>query len=250
MKSLEIQKLPELPYAVEEAMNRLRINVGFCGKKYKKIMVISSSPNEGKSFIAMHLWKMFAESGASSVLLDADMRNSVLAEDYGLVTNNEKVGLSDYLSKAIPLDDALYATNNEKGYMIPNFTNIINPSLLLEGERFSGLLDELAKNFEYVFVDCPPLNLVSDGERIGAMCDGAILVIRANSTPKAFVRSSIQQLERCGCPLLGVVLNRAYAKSGGYYSKYGGKYYGKYGHYGRYGAYGNSEGAYYYGKKS
>lgn len=244
MKSLDINNLPELPYAVEEAMNRLRINVGFCGKKYKKIMVISSNPNEGKSFVTLHLWKMFAESGARSVLLDADMRNSVMEEKYGIITENEKVGLSDYLSKTMPIDDALFATNIENGYLIPNFTNIINPSLLLEGERFSGLLDEMAKDFEYVFVDCPPLNLVSDGERIGAMCDGAILVIRANSTPKALVKNSIQQLERCGCPLLGVVLNRAYAKSGGYYSKYGGKYYGKYG---KYGAYGNDS-AYYYGK--
>jgi Mrp family chromosome partitioning ATPase len=84
--------------------------------------------------------------------------------------------------------------------------------------------------------------MVSDGERIGAMCDGAILVIRANDTPKALVKNSVAQLERSGCPLLGVVLNRAYAKTGGYYSKYG-----QYGHYGKYGAYGNGA---YYGKQS
>jgi Mrp family chromosome partitioning ATPase len=76
-------------------------------------------------------------------------------------------------------------------------------------------------------VDCPPLSLVSDGERIGAMCDGAIFVVRANMTQKSVVHSSIAQLERSGCPLLGVVLNRAYGKTGGYYSKYDGKYYGK-----------------------
>jgi capsular exopolysaccharide synthesis family protein len=245
MKQLELQQLPELPYAVEEAMNRLRVNVGFCGKKYKKIMVISSNPNEGKSFIALHLWKMFAESGARSVLLDADMRNSVLGEKYGFSTNDEKAGLTDYLSKNMPLEDVLYQTNLESGCILPNFTNIINPSLLLEGERFPGLLDELAGQFEYVFIDCPPLNMVSDGERIGAMCDGAILVIRANDTPKALVKHSVAQLERSGCPLLGVVLNRAYAKTGGYYSKYG--QYGKYGHYGKYGAYGNGA---YYGKQS
>jgi capsular exopolysaccharide synthesis family protein len=241
MKHLEMQKLEQPPYAVEEALNRLRVNVGFCGKEYKKIMVISTDPNEGKSFVTMHLWKMFAETGASTVLLDADMRNSVLQDKYGIEVKGEKLGLSDYLSKSISLEDVLYTTNIPNGSILPNFTNIINPSLLLEGERFSGLLDELGERFEYVFVDCPPLNLVSDGELIGAMCDGAVLVIRADSTPKTLVRNSIGQLERSGCPLLGVVLNRAYAKTGGYYSKYGGKYYGRYGKYG----YGNAGGAYY-----
>ena len=79
----------------------------------------------------------------------------------------------------------------------------------------------------YVFVDSPPLNLVSDGELIGSLCDGAILVVRGGSTSKAMVRNSINQLERAGCPLLGIVLNRVEgAKSGYYYKKYGGHYYG------------------------
>jgi capsular exopolysaccharide synthesis family protein len=249
MRHLEIKQMPELPYAVEEAMNRLRINVGFCGKQYKKIIVISSEANEGKSFVTLNLWKMFAESGTASVLLDADMRNSALQEDYRLEVEGKKTGLSDYLSKVLPMDEVLYTTNQENGYLLPNFTNIVNPSLLLEGERFTGMLDELAERFEYVFVDCPPLNLVSDGERIGAMCDGAIFVIRADVTPKPVIRNSIAQLERAGCPLLGVVLNRAYARNGSYYSKYGKMYYGIYGRYGKYSMYGKKENIY-YGKKS
>lgn len=246
MNNLNITKIPEAPYAVEEALNRLRINVGFCGKQYKKIMVISTNPNEGKSFVTFHLWKMFAEAGMKSVLIDADMRNSVMQDDYGFREEEKRVGLTDYLSGSMQLDEVLYATNVPNGYIVPNFTNIINPSLLLEGDRFTGLLEQLEQKFEYVFIDCPPLNLVSDGERIGAMCDGAILVVRANDTPKSLVRNSVQQLERAGCPLLGVVLNRAFAKTGGYYSK---KYYGKYGHYGKYGAYGKKDGTYYYGNK-
>jgi capsular exopolysaccharide synthesis family protein len=234
MRHLEIQQTAELPYALEEAMNRLRINVGFCGKQYKKIMVISSDANEGKSFIAYHLWSAFARAGSSSLLLDADMRNSVIENllDTSQL-EGEKIGLSDYLSKTIPLDDVLYSTNIENGTLLPNFTNIINPSLLLEGERFEGMFQELGERFEYVFVDCPPLNLVSDGERIAAMCDGAVFVVRANSTSGTQIKNSLAHLEMAGCPMLGVVLNRAYSKKSGYYSKYG-----KYGHYGKYGKYG------------
>jgi capsular exopolysaccharide synthesis family protein len=242
MRYLEIEQMEELPYAVEEAMNRLRINVGFCGKQYKKIMVISSDADEGKSFVAFNFWKMFAEAGSKTVLVDADMRNSVLQDEHGIKLEGERTGLSDYLSKSMPIEDVLYTTNIENGILLPNFTNIVNPSLLLEGERFEGLFQELGERFEYVLVDCPPLNLVSDGERVAAMCDGAIFVVRANSTSKARIKNSIAHLEMTGCPLLGVVLNRAYGKNSAYYSKYG--KYGHYGKYGKYGAYGE------YGRKA
>ena len=114
---------------------------------------------------------------------------------------------------------------------MPNVEKIINPAMLLETDRFMVLLDGLAKRYKYVFIDAPPLELVSDGEKIGNLCDGAILCVRSATTPKGVVRESVRQLERAGCPLLGIVLNRVEETKGGY-----GKY-GKYGHYGKYGAY-------------
>ena len=63
MKKLNIE-FQELPYAVEEAMNRLRINIKFCGKNTRKILITSSMPNEGKSSVAINLWKMLAEAGS------------------------------------------------------------------------------------------------------------------------------------------------------------------------------------------
>ena len=87
------------------------------------------------------------------------------------------------------------------------------------------------------------MNLLSDGEKIGSLCDGALLVVRAGETPKAMVRNSIRQLERAGCPVVGIALSRAKGAASGYYHKYGnyyGKsYYGKgYGYYGKQGYYG------------
>jgi Mrp family chromosome partitioning ATPase len=108
--------------------------------------------------------------------------------------------------------------------------NIINPSMLLENEEFGNLLDALAKHYKYVFVDAPPLGMVSDGEKIGNLCDGAILCVRSGITPKGVVRESIKQLERAGCPLLGIVLNRVNESKSGYYKSYYGRKYGsKYG---------------------
>ena len=76
MNKIKMDSIQEIPYAVEESINRLRINVSFLGNEIKKIMVVSTLPNEGKSFVTMQIWKQMANAGIKSVLVDADMRNS------------------------------------------------------------------------------------------------------------------------------------------------------------------------------
>ena len=98
--------------------------------------------------------------------------------------------------------------------------------------KLTEMLDYMEKNYRYVFIDVPPLGLVSDAERIGSLCDGAVLCVRGGLTSRSIVRNSIRQLERAGCPLLGIVLNRVGSGAGGYYHKYyGKKYYYKDGYY-------------------
>lgn len=242
-----IANMPVLPYAVEEAISRLRVNVSFQGNHIRKIMVISTMPDEGKSFIAMQLWRQMAEANIRSVLLDLDLRKSVMADKYQVsrVDGEKILGTSFYLANEIELEDCVLRTDIGEGDLLPNTDNIVNPSMLLNAEKLSKTLDLLAENYRYVFIDAPPLNLVSDGERIGSLCDGAILAVRGGETPKNIVRSSIHQLERAGCPLLGIALSRVKGSGSGYYYKqYGGGYYGKgYGYYGKnkgYGYYGDS----------
>ena len=211
MNKIKMDSIQEIPYAVEEAINRLRINVSFLGNEIKKIMVVSTLPNEGKSFVTMQIWKQMANAGIKSVLVDADMRNSVLVKknDMERQEGKEMKGLANYLAEDFSLDEVTYESPFENGDIIPNVENIINPSMLLEGDKFGNMLNELSKDYRYVFVDAPPLGLVSDAEKIGSMCDGAILVIRSGETTRAEVKNSIKQLERSGCKILGVVLNRA-----------------------------------------
>lgn len=238
---ITIENMPELPYAIEEAVNRLRVNMTFLGENVKKIMVISTMPDEGKSFVAMQLWRQMAETGVDSLLLDADMRKSVMADKYAMKkADGSKIsGTSYYLANDVSLDEVILKTQYEHGDVMPNTDNVVNPSILLEGQKFADTLDALAEKYRYVFVDAPPLNLVSDGERIGSLCDGAVLVVRGNSTPRGIVKNSITQLERAGCPLLGVVLNRVKGSGSGYYYK----------QYGSYGYYGKNYGGSYYGDK-
>ena len=88
MKQLTIA-LPELPYAVEEAMNRLRVNIKFCGKNTRKILLTSCLPNEGKSTISSYLWKMLAEAGFPTVLVDVDLRKSVMKQRFQMDYDSE-----------------------------------------------------------------------------------------------------------------------------------------------------------------
>ena len=219
---------PDLPYAVEEAMNRLRINVKFCGKNTKKIMLTSCLPNEGKSTVAVYLWKMLAEAGFPSVLVDVDLRNSVLM-------------------KSVQVDEVVYKTNIENASIVPCTQLLENPSPLLEDIRFRELLDKLATEYRFVIIDTPPLGSVSDGALIASMCDGALLVIRAGSVPKTIIRQSLHEIDQAGCKLLGTVLN-CVEGAGGRYGKYG--HYGKYGKYGHYGQYGYGQQAEEENKKS
>ncbi len=219
---------PDLPYAMEEAINSLRVNIGFLGKDVKKIMIISTTQNEGKSFVAMQLFKQLALTGTKTALIDADLRKSSFVRKYGMkVENGERMkGTSYVLSEDVPFEDAFYSTEMEGGVILPNVDNVVNPSKLLDSQRLADFLDYAADNYRYVLVDATPLGVVSDGERIGSLCDGAILVVRGGETSKSLVRHSAMQLERAGCPLLGVVLNRVdSSKQKYYYRKSGSKKY-------------------------
>lgn len=219
----------DLPYAVEEAMNRLRINIKFCGKNTRKILLTSCMPNEGKSTVSTYLWKMLAEAGFPTVLVDVDLRKSVLMKRLQADAEKETKGLNHYLSGLAEYDEVVYKTNIDNAYIVPCTQLLENPSPLLEDVRFRELLDKLAAEYRFVIVDTPPLGSVSDGALIASMCDGAVLVIRAGETPKAMIRQSMHEIEQSGCKLLGTVLNRA---------EVAGRGYGKYGKYGKYGNYG------------
>lgn len=220
---------PVLPYSIEEAVNRLRINISFLGSDVKKIMVVSSEPNEGKSFIAMNLWRQMAKAGEPSILVDLDMRKSNLVNKYQIQREDgaELKGTSHYLSGSESIEDMILQTELEHGDLLPNVDNIVNPSMLFESRKFTEMMQYVSEHYRYVFIDVPPLGLVSDAELIGNMCDGAVLCVRSGVTSRNIVRHSVQQLERAGCPLLGIVLNRTGGAFGKYYGKkyYGRKYY-------------------------
>ena len=226
MKKLNLT-IEDMPYAAEEALNRLRVNIKFCGKNTKKILITSSVPNEGKSTVSVHLWKLLAEAGFPTVLVDVDLRKS----EHNTILKMQE-GINHYLSGMAEYEDVVYETNIPNGHWVPIAELLENPSALLEDPRLEELLNRLSEDYRYVIIDTPPLDNISDGALIASMSDGAVLVVRCAETPKNIVKQSLQQIDRVGCPLLGVVLNRAEVKGGAFQ-----KYYGRYGKYTKYGSY-------------
>lgn len=235
MHELSIQNLPELPFDVEESINQLRVNLSFCGDYIKTIMITSSVPNEGKSFITINLWKMLADLGSRVLLIDCDLRNSEYRTKYGITSKEKITGIAHYLSGKVELQDAIYATNVLNGFFLPLTTTIINPTILLESERFVSMLEQCGKLFDYVLVDTPPLGSVADALKIATHTDGTVMVVRSGETSRKVVEDSVKQLKRTGTPLLGLVLNRVEVerKSSYYYRRYYHNSYGKgYSYYG------------------
>ncbi|MGN0706784.1 MAG: CpsD/CapB family tyrosine-protein kinase [Faecalibacterium sp.] len=230
MKQMKVEKIPQLPFDVSEALNQLRVNLSFCGNDVKTIMITSSIPNEGKSFIIMHLWKMIAELGTPALLLDCDFRKSELRTRYGFSFDAPPVGSAHYLAGHAQLEDVIYETNIPNGYIIPVIKTVTNPTILLENPRFTDMMEKCRDRFGVILVDTPPLGNVADALNIATHCDGTVLVIRSGQTSRKLVNDSLQQLRRTEKPLLGVVLNRAETnhKSNRYYYK---RYYYKSGYY-------------------
>jgi capsular exopolysaccharide synthesis family protein len=222
MNELDVRNIPELPYYVTEALNQLRISLGFAGEDVRSIMITSSIPNEGKSFVTMHLWKMIAEVGNNVLLIDGDLRNSVMRNDYGLKMEGDLNGVVHALAGKCGFNDAVYSTNIPNAYLMPVELHVANPVNLLEGRLFNELLKECREEFDYVLVDSPPIGVVADALTIGPHTDGCLLVVRSAFTPRKTVENSINLLRRSGIPLLGTVLNRADTSKKGayYYNKY------------------------------
>lgn len=193
----------------------------------KKILITSSTPAEGKTFVAANLAQSFIrQAGRRVLLIDSDLRASRLHLHLGA---QGRPGLSDYLSGQCDEFQVTQVGPEKNLCLIPGGSEISNPSELLHSERMKQLLDRMATIFDWIILDSPPALAVHDPSILADMCDGVLFVVRAGSTD--FELAEKASLEFRDKNLLGVVLNRV-EKSDAY-----GDYY-----YSGYGSHGNSDG--------
>ncbi len=224
MLKIELEN-KELPYEIEEELKTLRTNVQFSGDDKKVILFTSCLGGEGKSNTTLNLARSMASLGKNVLLIDADLRKSVLADR--VVAKRFKNGLTHYLIGKAPAKDILYQTEQPGVYVIPAGEVPPNPSELLSNDRMAQLITAARDHYDYVFIDCPPLGMVIDAAVFASQCDGAIMVLASGEISCHFAQDVVKKLRATQCPILGVVLNKVnHAKDKYYGSKYH-KYYKK-----------------------
>lgn len=226
MAKLELsqQKLGSVKKA-EEYYNALRTNIQLSGNNLKVIAVTSVDPSEGKSTTATNIAWAFARAGYKTLLIDADIRNSVMS---GVFKSREKItGLTDYLAGTQDLSHGLCETDVENLFVVQSGAVSPNPAALLQSANFERMIETLRKYFDYIIVDTAPIGVVIDAAIIVQKCDASILVAEAGVAKRREVQKAKSQLEQTGIPFLGVVLNKFDVKR----EKYGS--YGGYGNYGK-----------------
>lgn len=220
--------LPEIKdYRLTEGLNQLKTNLAFCGKDIKVITMTSSVPNEGKSSVSFDLSKTMAEGGKKILMVDADLRKSVLAAKYHIQGIDK--GLSHYLTGQAEIEDIIYETETEGFYLTVAGPLSPDPTSLLDSEQFQKFIDKVRDDYDYVIIDAPPLGVVIDAVIIGKYCDGAVLVIEQGVIKRKVVQDVIKQLKRGGVRILGAVLNKVDERIGAYGAyeyKYSYSYYG------------------------
>lgn len=223
---------------MKESLRTLRTNIQFCGDDMKVIMFTSSIPNEGKSTVTVNLARSLSESGKSVLVIDTDMRKSVLMGRLKAKATEDKQvnGLSHYLSGQKALPDVVYLTQMPRFCMIFAGPSVPNPTEILDKKYFEDLITFARKNFDYVLIDCAPIGAAIDAAVVAKYCDGAVLVMAQGASDRRMVLEAKKQLEVAGVKLLGAVLNKVKAEKG-YYGKYYGSHYGHYygSYYGNYG---------------
>lgn len=234
MKEVQISPVRENSYFMKEALRTFRTNLRFCGDDVRVILFTSCLPDEGKSTVVFNLANAIRESGKKVLILDADIRKSVMIKELNAHTEEveELYGLSHLLSRQMTMNDVVYKTNYPGLYILFAGPAVPNPTELLEKDYFTDMMNELREHFDYILVDTAPVGAVIDAAVIAKSCDGAVLVVQENGAGGRLINSVKKQMEASGIRILGAVLNKANIKQGKYYSRYYGKYYGKY--YGEY----------------
>lgn len=207
-----------------ESLRSLRTTIHFSLLEAQNniIVITGPSPGVGKSFVAMNLAIVMADAGKKILLIDADMRKGEINKAFGVTREN---GLSEVILNTRSVQDATREIPSAHIDFIPTGTIPPNPSELLLHERFGQLLDGLAKQYDLIIIDSPPILAVTDAAIISRLAGAALMVIKAGSHTKRELEQSIKRFSQSGTPIKGIVFNDMPQAS----SRYGyGYHYGKY----------------------
>jgi len=202
-----------------EAYRIMRTNIEFNRKSpaASTITIVSGGAGEGKSTTLNNLAYTFAKGGYSTIIVDADLRRPSQHTLFGV--QNSK-GLSDFLSKDIPLEDVVHGTNIENLYLMTSGEMPRDAVGVLNSQRMLDLIKEVKSRFDIAFFDSPPILGVSDASVLASEMDLTIIVVQHRRFPKSMLQRVKQAIENVGGKILGVVLNNVDVRHDQYYEYY------------------------------
>lgn len=212
-----------LEFTATEQYKLLRTNLSFtlpADVKCPIIGVTSSIRGEGKSTTAVNLSYVLAENGKKVLLVDADLRIPSIAKKMDM---NSSPGLTDFLMDYESQQLSVFKSKLlDNWYILPSGNLPPNPSELLGSRRMKQIFGILSEKFDYIIVDLPPVNIVSDALAISSNITGMVVVIREEYTAKRELESCFRQLKLSNVNVLGCVLNSSKNEKGSYgrYKKY------------------------------
>jgi len=188
----------------------------------KTLLITSPTPADGKTTLTSNLAIAMAQAEQRVIIVDADFRKPMQRKVFGL--DHENRGLSSVLAGTVRPEDAIHRTEIQGLDLLACGPDVPNPAEVLNSEAFAKLLELLANRYDRVVIDSPPVMPVTDALILGAVCDVAVLVLRAEKSTKKTCQQARHGLLSVGAHLLGVVVNDVPKKG-----RYG--YYGSYGYY-------------------
>ena len=229
MKELVVIDRPNSSFGEEIKKTRTNLMYSNLDDDMKVIMITSSIPNEGKSFIASNLAAAFAQAEENVLLIDCDLRKGRLKKIFNIPP--EQKGLSDLLINKNWKDEIKNHINRTEAknlFLMVTGSYPPNPSELLSSKRFEDLLNVLKNKYKLIILDCPPVVGLNDAMVLGKKSDRCVLVANTEIVSMEVLEQSKAELEKVGIKITGIILNEIENKNKRYKYNYNYKYYNRY----------------------
>lgn len=220
MKELIVHEKPRSSFS--EAIKTVRTNLLFSkvDGDLKTILITSSRPGEGKSFVAANLAVAFAQNNQEVLIVDCDLRRGRQHQIFD-IRNDRQFGFSNLLiEKDAKLEKYIKQTDIDNVYLLPSGAVPPNPSELLGNSRAKEIIEMLKKNFDIIILDCPPALGLNDSLMMTKYSDVNCVVVSANSTKMEDLERVKKSFEKVGEKITGVILNKVDTEDNSYYGYY------------------------------